>query len=236
MEHTSSCAVCSHAPVSGNRSALELRRLLVPGLAAPVCLRVATGGLAAVVLPDPVVARRFVRTLIGLEAPDSGEVLVHGTPVRKAGRPRAGHRDRRGVALVPAGGALLPHLTVAENIAYGRVHGEGLSYRQVAPWVESIATDMGIRDLLPEYPEQIGPGRRLQVGLARALLRLPRVVVLEERAPHPRWREHVTGGWTRSLEGTAALIVTDSRGEVDPIVDNPDDVHEPALAIGGGGP
>jgi ABC-type sugar transport system ATPase subunit len=102
--------------------ALRLKQLSVSAPSGPVevSARVAPGQLGAIVLPPPA-ARAVARVVAGLAAPRSGRILV-------------GERDvtalapaRRQIGYVPAGGGLLPHLTVRRNIGYGlrrreRVH------------------------------------------------------------------------------------------------------------------
>jgi ABC-type taurine transport system ATPase subunit len=191
---------------------LELHSVVVAGLPRPVDLAVRPGTVAAVVVPEPAAVGWLADVVVGLAEPVAGRVLLDG---RERPRPRAGRGSP--VALVPADGGLLPNLTVQDNIAYGRRVGEGLSAEQVRGRVRGMAAELGLLDLLDRYPHEITAGRRLRVGLARALLRAPSAVVLEDRADRPSWAAQLPR--RDPLDGVAVLVVTDTAARVDGFAD-----------------
>jgi multiple sugar transport system ATP-binding protein len=115
----------------------------------------------------------ILRTIAGLETPTSGDIyigdrLVNQIPARQ-----------RDVAMVFQNYALYPHMTVAENLAFG------LNMRQVDPQtisdrVTSVAKSLGIDRLLQRKPTQLSGGQQQRVALGRAIARKPQVFLLDE--------------------------------------------------------
>jgi ABC-type taurine transport system ATPase subunit len=183
---------------------LELRGVVVTGLLEPIDLSVRPGGIGAVVVGDRDTATRLADVVTGHARPRHGTVLVGGKPTAARGGPE----PRPAVGLVPADGGLLPHMSVAANIRYGLQYGDGRSADLLTELVLDMARQLDVRDVLTDRPADLTPGRRLRVGLARALLRQPRAVVLEDRTGGPLWAGQLRN--TEPLAGVAVLIVTDS--------------------------
>jgi multiple sugar transport system ATP-binding protein len=109
----------------------------------------------------------------GLELPTEGQIRIQGRDVTYA-EPR--HRD---IAMAFQDYGLYPHLSVFQNIEFP------LKVRKVAAAerkrkVEEVAEKMGIHALLSRKPGQISGGQRQRVSLARALVRNPRVFLMDE--------------------------------------------------------
>ncbi len=123
------------------------------------------------------VATALADVLVGLALPVSGRVRVEGS-----GWPE-GRPDPRIVALVPAGGGLLPQQTVAQNIGYGvrGAHSAASRKRRVTELAElfGVAASLGVR------PHRLSPSQRLHVAAARALGSAPHAVVVEDRTGQP---------------------------------------------------
>lgn len=122
-----------------------------------------------------------LRAIAGLMAPDSGRIVLNGRTLfdSDAGvdlRPQ----DRR-VAYLFQDYALFPHLTVAQNIAFGLRRGWRNPARRALPpeaarWVDAF----GLRDIIGQYPAQISGGQKQRVALARALAARPDILLLDE--------------------------------------------------------
>jgi ABC-type thiamine transport system ATPase subunit len=170
-------------------ASLRLQRLGWKAAAASLVLDVTVeSGDVAVVVTGRRAAVSLADVLLGLALPDEGAVHVGGRDV--TGLPPG----RRGVALVPAGGGLLPHLTVERNVEYAG--GD-------APrWMRRLRLE-GIARF---RPHELSPVQRLQVALARALSTEPAAVVFEDRAGQVPCRTAVAD----ARRHAAVLVITDS--------------------------
>lgn len=155
---------------------VELDMLEVPGLAGPLSLRVPIGRVRAVVSPVRRVARALADAITGITpAPD--RVRITGPANGK-------------VRLVPSDGALLPHLTVLQNIIAARRYPP-----ELAQEVRTRAVHFGLDALLDRYPSEIQVGQRRMAGLARALRARPDAIVLEDDSRVPSWGALLVQTW-----------------------------------------
>jgi len=114
-----------------------------------------------------------LRMVAGLELPTSGEIRIQGRNVTYE-EPR--HRD---IAMAFQDYGLYPHLSVRGNIEFPlKVRREDPATRMRK--VEEVAEKMGIHHLLDRKPGQISGGQRQRVSLARALVRNPKVFLMDE--------------------------------------------------------
>ena len=138
-----------------------------------VTLALAPGEVLAVVGPSGSGKSTLLRLLTGLLAPAEGSVWIDGRDVTRVAP------ERRPVAMVFQGFALLPHLTVRDNVGFGpRVRREPKA--AAAQRVAEAAESLGLTPLLDRYPGQLSGGERQRVALARALVRDPVVFCLDE--------------------------------------------------------
>jgi putative spermidine/putrescine transport system ATP-binding protein len=114
-----------------------------------------------------------LRLIAGFEQPDAGRVELGGADVT-AQPPYA-----RDVNTVFQDYALFPHMTIAENVAYGlRVKGTARAERQER--VQEMLERMRLPDVGDRKPSQLSGGQRQRVALARALVNRPQVLLLDE--------------------------------------------------------
>ncbi|MEU4643628.1 ABC transporter ATP-binding protein [Micromonospora sp. NPDC023814] len=138
-----------------------------------VDLTVARGELLVVLGPSGAGKSTVLRVVAGLEPVTAGRVRIAGRDVT-ADRP-----GRRNVSMVFQSYALFPHLTVAENIAFGLEVRD--TPRAVArDRARAAAEAVGCAALLDRRPGQLSGGERQRVALARALVREPDVFLLDE--------------------------------------------------------
>jgi multiple sugar transport system ATP-binding protein len=136
-------------------------------------LEVADGELVAIVGPSGCGKSTLLRTIAGLEEETSGTV-------RLGGRVLNGRAPKdRDVALMFQSYTLLPHLTVAENLAFGlKLRGAPRAEREAQ--ARETARLLGIENLLGRLPAEISGGERQRVALGRAILRRPQAFLFDE--------------------------------------------------------
>jgi multiple sugar transport system ATP-binding protein len=115
----------------------------------------------------------ILRTIAGLESATSGDlfigdVLVNQIPARQ-----------RDVAMVFQNYALYPHMSVADNLAFG-LRMRGANVQTIRDRVESVAQSLDIAHLLDRKPRQLSGGQQQRVALGRAIARQPQVFLLDE--------------------------------------------------------
>jgi multiple sugar transport system ATP-binding protein len=136
-------------------------------------LDVASGEFMVLLGPTGCGKSTLLRLIAGFEEPTAGTVLFDGVPVIEISP-----RDRD-IAMVFQNYALYPHLTVAQNIGFplraGAEHTGDVPAR-----IAEAARNLGITDLLNRLPGHLSGGQRQRVAMARAIVRRPAVLLLDE--------------------------------------------------------
>ena len=114
-----------------------------------------------------------LRMLAGFEEPTAGEMRISGQPI--AGTPP----HKRDVNTVFQAYALFPHMTVAENVAYG-LRQRGVGKAEMGQRVAEALDMVKMRPLAARKPKQLSGGQQQRVALARALVNRPSVLLLDE--------------------------------------------------------
>jgi multiple sugar transport system ATP-binding protein len=115
----------------------------------------------------------LLRLIAGFEVPTAGEVLFDGVPVIEIPA-----RERH-IAMVFQNYALYPHLTVAQNIGFPLRSG-GEPPGDVPARIAEAARNLGITELLNRLPAHLSGGQQQRVAVARAIVRRPAVLLLDE--------------------------------------------------------
>jgi multiple sugar transport system ATP-binding protein len=115
----------------------------------------------------------ILRTIAGLETATSGklyigDMLMNHIPARQ-----------RDVAMVFQNYALYPHMTVAENIAFG-LQMRHVDRQIIRERVDAVARSLSLDNLLDRKPKQLSGGQQQRVALGRAIARQPQVFLLDE--------------------------------------------------------
>jgi iron(III) transport system ATP-binding protein len=173
---------------------------------ASASVSVAQGELVALLGPSGSGKTTLLRVIAGLEVPDEGSVSIDGRLV--VGDGTWVEPERRRVGMVFQDGALFPHLTVADNVAFG----------EPAPGRAGECLELvGLTHRARSYPHELSGGERQRVALARALAPDPDVVLLDEpfasldAGLRVSLREEVAGILRRA--GASALLVTHDQQE-----------------------
>jgi spermidine/putrescine transport system ATP-binding protein len=136
-------------------------------------LRIEQGEFFTLLGPSGCGKTTLLRMLAGLEQPDSGNLFVGGVATERI------PASRRSVNTVFQSYALFPHLSVADNIAFGlRMRRMPVDQRNAK--VAAMLEMMRLESLAQRKPPQLSGGQRQRVALARALVNEPEVLLLDE--------------------------------------------------------
>ncbi|MEA5533403.1 molybdate ABC transporter permease subunit [Crocosphaera sp. XPORK-15E] len=120
----------------------------------------------------------ILRCIAGLETPDQGRIVLNGRVLFDSQRGiNLPSCDRR-IGFLFQNYALFPHLTVAQNIAFGLP--KGLSSRAIRQRVEKQLIAVQLKELGDRYPQELSGGQQQRVALARALASEPDILLLDE--------------------------------------------------------
>jgi putrescine transport system ATP-binding protein len=136
-------------------------------------LDIHTNEFVALLGPSGCGKTTLLRMLAGFETPDTGRVLLDGQDIS------AVPPYRRPVNMMFQSYALFPHLTVANNIAFG-LKREGLPRGEIETRVAEMLALARLTGLGERKPDQLSGGQRQRVALARSLAKRPRVLLLDE--------------------------------------------------------
>jgi len=160
-----------------------------------------------------------LRLIAGLERPTSGRILLRGQNVADPDFHWVPPEHRK-LALVQQDYALFPHLTVAQNIAFGLTH---INRRQQNDRVENWLQQVGLQAKKGRLPSELSGGEQQRVAIARALITEPDLVLLDEpfSSLDSHLRQQLSGqlkAWLQLTE-TAAVVVTHDQSEAMQIAD-----------------
>ncbi len=181
-----------------------------------VTLEVPEGSLTALLGPSGSGKSTLLRIIAGLEAPDSGAVLIDGTDVTAA-RPQD-----RGIGFVFQHYAAFAHMSVRENVAFGlRIRKR--PQQEIKQRVDELLDLVGLTAWGGQRPAQLSGGQRQRMALARALAVQPRVLLLDE--PFGALDANVRAElrqWLRRLhdeQGVTTVLVTHDQEEAMEVAD-----------------
>ena len=138
-----------------------------------VDLEIAHGEFVVFVGPSGCGKSTMLRMISGLESVTAGRIRIGGRDVTHV------PPSRRGVAMVFQSYALFPHMTAAQNIAFGlrlaRTPKDEITRR-----VTEVAATLQIEALLGRYPRELSGGQRQRVAIGRSIIRHPQVFLFDE--------------------------------------------------------
>ncbi|WP_256392947.1 ABC transporter ATP-binding protein [Natronoarchaeum rubrum] len=139
-----------------------------------VDLRIEDGEFFTLVGPSGCGKTTTLRTIAGFEAPDEGDVLIDGESTADV-RP-----EDRDVGIVFQNYALFPHMSVAENVAYGLRFRDPPSGETTDERVADLLSLVDLEGFADRDPDELSGGQRQRVALARALAPGPDLLLLDE--------------------------------------------------------
>jgi phospholipid/cholesterol/gamma-HCH transport system ATP-binding protein len=150
---------------------------------AGVSLTVPEGETLAIVGPSGTGKSVLLKTTIGLIVPDQGDVFLDGESVVSASREKL-QEIRRRVGYVFQNAALFDSMNVYENVAYGiqdqiaKQLGREEILKRVVQALEDVNLDTA--QVMPKLPAELSGGMRKRVGLARAIVGRPEILLYDE--------------------------------------------------------
>ncbi|MCC6194536.1 MAG: ABC transporter ATP-binding protein [Burkholderiales bacterium] len=138
-----------------------------------VRLSVAPGEFVTMLGPSGCGKTTTLRMIAGFETPDAGRIRFAGEDV--TGTPA----NQRNIGFVFQNYALFPHLSVAENVAYG-LAVRGLPPAEIQERVSEVLALVGLAGYEHQFSSQLSGGEQQRVALARAIVIRPRVLLFDE--------------------------------------------------------
>ena len=172
-----------------------------------------------------------LRAVAGLLRPDAGRIEINGRVLFDSQAGICLPAQARRVAYLFQDYALFPHLTVAQNIAFGLRRGwRNPPRREVGPearrWVDAF--ELGA--IVGSYPGEISGGQKQRVALARALMLHPDILLLDE--PFSALDAHLRGRMRQELSAlqrqldVPMLLITHDPADVDALADEVFEVRD----------
>ena len=136
-------------------------------------LAIGDGEFLAILGPSGCGKSSLLRLVAGLETPTAGSIAMNGRDVTRL------EPKERDVAMVFQGLALYPHMTVAENMAFG-LQARRTPREEIDRRVRDAAETLGLGRYLDKRPRELSGGERQRVALGRALVRRPQIFLFDE--------------------------------------------------------
>jgi len=190
-----------------------------------VSVHVEEGQFCVIVGPSGCGKSTLLRAVAGLRHPTAGRITVGESILSDAesDTPRFVPAERRRVGWVPQEASLFPHLTVAQNVAFGRGARRDRQRARDDAVPRELLRLTGLADFADRYPDQLSGGQRQRVALARALAAEPRLLLLDEpfAALDPQLRAGLREEVRTMLDtlGITGVLVTHDQAEALQIAD-----------------
>lgn len=119
-----------------------------------------------------------IKLVLGLLKPDSGQILVDGEDITDYSEAQM-MRVRRNIGMIFQEGALFDSLSVYENVAF-KLHEQGVPEDDVESEVRRMLRFVNLEAAIDKMPSELSGGMRRRVGIARALVGDPKIVMFDE--------------------------------------------------------
>jgi len=144
-----------------------------------VHMSVGRGNVAVIIGGSGAGKTTLLKILIGLDKPTSGEVLISGTNIVPLSDRRM-NEVRRKMAMVFQYSALLDSMNVLENVAFPLREHTNLGEKEIRARVKEKLKILGLENIEHRAPSELSGGMKKRVGLARALMLEPEVIMYDE--------------------------------------------------------
>ncbi len=181
-----------------------------------VDLSIASGAIVALLGPSGCGKTTLLRCIAGLEQPTSGTIRIGGKLVFSTSPALSEPPEKRRIGLVFQSYALWPHLTVAENVAYG-LRVKKIAKAEITARVQSILGTVGLAGVADRLPSTLSGGQQQRVALARSLVVEADVILFDEPLSNLdlKLREEMRFELRRLIKrvGVTAVFVTHDQSE-----------------------
>jgi phospholipid/cholesterol/gamma-HCH transport system ATP-binding protein len=137
------------------------------------------GQITTIVGPSGCGKTVLLKHLNLLLRPDSGQIIINGIDVTRLGA-RGADTVREQFGMLFQAGALFDSMRVFDNVAFPLVEKTHLSREQIAAQVHEILAQVGLEGMDQKYPSELSGGMQKRAALARALIRHPNILMLDE--------------------------------------------------------
>jgi iron(III) transport system ATP-binding protein len=144
-----------------------------------ISLTVADGEFVTLLGPSGCGKTTTLRSIAGLEKPDTGSVVIEGREMFSATNGTFLQPEKRNLGMVFQSYAIWPHMTVFQNVAYA-LNSKNLSRSDIRAQVEKCLDLVGLGGLGDRPATKLSGGQQQRVALARSLVGEPRVLLLDE--------------------------------------------------------
>jgi len=144
-----------------------------------VSIEFPAGKLTYILGPSGMGKSVTIKLILGLLKPDSGKVMVSGTDMSTLDR-WALKRHREQFGMLFQNSALFDDMTIYENVAFPLWEHTTLSEDVVRDKVTEVLSHLGMTQGYEKYPNEISGGMKKRVGLARAIIREPSILLYDE--------------------------------------------------------
>ena len=175
-----------------------------------VNLQVAAGEFVAIIGESGVGKSTLLNCMAGLDTWNNGSVVLDGQDLAQLNDDQLAHLRREKTGFVFQAFHVLPHLSVAQNVALPLM----LLGRQNPAQVQAMLDAMSLNDLGERLPQQLSGGQLQRVAIARALIHEPKLLLADEPTGNldPRTAERVMDALIHQMRasGAAMVLVTHS--------------------------
>jgi phospholipid/cholesterol/gamma-HCH transport system ATP-binding protein len=142
-------------------------------------LSIPDGQITAIIGPSGEGKSVLLRHIIGLMQPDEGQVVIDGENIIGIRRSEM-NRIREKFGMLFQNAALFDSMNIFENVAFPLQEKTKLAREEIRTRVLSALEDVGLKNVENKFPDELSGGMKKRVGLARALLLNPTIILFDE--------------------------------------------------------
>jgi phospholipid/cholesterol/gamma-HCH transport system ATP-binding protein len=194
------------------------------------------GKITTIVGPSGCGKTVLLKHLNLLLRPDSGVIVIDGVEVT-AMRPRAQNQIREKFGMLFQAGALFDSMPVFDNVAFPLVELTQLTREEIADRVEETLKAVGLQGMERKFPSEMSGGMQKRAALARALIRRPKILMLDEPTtgldPTRTHQIHALVRQTQQQFDLTAIMVSHDVPAVSEFSDRIAFMHQGKMALNG---